>query len=146
MKQKHYLRISSHLNENNKMDFEIMYSFDTAARGYHYYGRCWQPEINQTLYLSHEKNKHFDSITIKMCHTRGNIVGHLPMEISRITKFLLNRGARMKATLRSTHYRRSPLVQGGLEIPCTVKVSLMPTQLSKKLVDRYRELVERFYF
>ena len=73
-----------------------------------------------------------------MCDTRGNIVGHLPMEISRITKFLLDRGARIEATLRSIQYRRSPLVQGGLEIPCTVKVSMMPTQLSKKLVDLYR--------
>ena len=81
-----------------------------------------------------------------MCDTRGNIVGHLPMEISCITKFLLDRGARIEATLRSTHYRQSPLVQGGLEIPCTVKVSMMPTQLSKKLIDRYRELVKNFYF
>ena len=68
------------------------------------------------------------------------------MEISRITKFLLDRRARIEATLRSTHYRQSPLVQGGLEIPCTVNVLMMPTQLSKKLVDRYGELVESFYF
>ena len=68
------------------------------------------------------------------------------MEISRITKFLLDYGTRIKATLRSAHYRRSPLVQGGLEIPYMVKVSMMPTQFSKKLVDRYRELVESFYF
>ena len=70
-----------------------------------------------------------------MCDTRGNIIGHLPMEILRITKFLLDRGARIEATLRSTYCRRSPLVQGGLEITCTVKVSMMPTKLSKKLVD-----------
>ena len=78
------------------------------------------------MYLSHEKNNHFDSFAIKMFNTRGNIVGHLPMEISLITKFLLDRDARIKATLRSTHYRRSPLVLGGLEIPWTVKVSMMP--------------------
>ena len=81
-----------------------------------------------------------------MCDTRSNIAGHLPMEISRITKVLLDRGTRIEATLRSTHYRRSPLVQDVLEIPCTIKVSMMPPQLSKKLVDRYRELVESFYF
>ena len=73
-----------------------------------------------------------------MCDTRGNIVGHLPMEISRMTKFLLDRGTRIEATLSSTHCRQSPLVQGDLEIPCMVKVLMMPTQLSKKLVDRYR--------
>ena len=53
MKQKPCLLISSHLNESNKMDFEIMHSFNTAARGYHYNRKCWQPKINQTLYLSH---------------------------------------------------------------------------------------------
>jgi len=68
------------------------------------------------------------------------------MEISRVTKFLLDRGAKITATLRSTNYRRSPLVQGGLEIPCSVKVMMMPTQLNKRLVNRYKDLVESFYF
>ena len=57
LKQKPCLLISSHLNESNKMDFEIMHSFDTVARGYHYYRKCWQPKINQTLYLSHSKKQ-----------------------------------------------------------------------------------------
>ena len=61
------------------MDFEIMYSLDASARGHHYYPRYWQPEVNQTLYLAHEKNNHFDSFAIKMGETRGNIVGHIPM-------------------------------------------------------------------
>ena len=121
LKQKHCLLISSHLNENDKMDFESMYSLDTAARGYHYYRRYWQPEINKTIYLSHEKNNHFDLFAIKLCDIQGNIAEHLPMEISCITKFLLDLGAGIEATLRSTHYRQSPLVQGGLEIHCTVK-------------------------
>ena len=43
-------------------------------------------------------------------------VGHLPMEISRVTKFFMNRGATVTLTLTSEHYRRSPLVQGGVEI------------------------------
>ena len=45
-----------------------------------------------------------------MCDTRGNIVGHLPVEISSITKFLLVCGARIKVKLRLTQYRRPPLV------------------------------------
>ena len=96
--------------------------------------------------MSHEKKQSFDSFAVKMCDTHGNIVEHLSIEILHITKFLLDRGARIEATLRSTHCRQSPLVQGGLVISCTVKVLMMPTQLSKKLVDWYRELVESFYF
>ena len=49
------------------------------------------------------------------------------MEISRVTKFLLDRGANVSAKLRSTHYRRSPLVQGGIEIQCVVTVSTAGT-------------------
>ena len=52
-----------------------------------------------------KKNNHFDSFAIKMCETRGNIVGHLPVEISSITKFLLDCGARIEVTLRLTQYR-----------------------------------------
>ena len=85
LKQKHCLVISSHLNDNKKINFEIMYSFNTPARGYHSYRRYWQLEFNQMLYLS-------------------------PMEISSITKSLLDCGPRIEATLRLTHYRRSPLV------------------------------------
>ena len=52
-------------------------------------------------------------------------VGYLPREISRISKFTIERGAIADVELTSDHYRRSPLVQGGLEIKrkVTVKVS-----------------------
>ena len=37
-------------------------------------------------------------------------VGHISVEISRGTKFLLDRGAEVIAELTEKHYRRSPLV------------------------------------
>lgn len=48
----------------------------------------------------------------------GRTEGHLPMENSRTTKFLLDHEARINAKLTSYMYCVSPLVQGGLEIPC----------------------------
>jgi len=51
-------------------------------------------------------------------------VGHLLREISRPTKYLLDRGAIVSAELSATHYRKSPLFQGGLEIPCVVTVTM----------------------
>ena len=59
--------------------------------------------------------------------TKKEIVGNLLMEISQVTKFLLDRGANVSAKLKSTHYRRSPLVRGGIEIPCVVTVSMPGT-------------------
>ena len=66
------------------------------------------------------------------------IVGHhLPREISRPTKFLVARGAVMHAQISSVKYRRSPFIQGGLELSCLFFVSMPPTVLNEKLIDRY---------
>ena len=83
---------------------------------------------------------------VKTCsRASGAIVGHLPMEVARPTYFLLLRGARIEATLTSTHYRRSPLMQGGLEIPCSVSVCMMLTLTNKKIIDVYKDLIDAHY-
>ena len=45
-------------------------------------------------------------------------MGHLPIEISRITKLILQKDARVQATVTGGYYRRSPLIKGGLEVLC----------------------------
>ena len=67
------------------------------------------------------------------------------MEISRVIKFLLDIGANVSAKLRRTYYRRSPLVQGGIEIPCLVTVSKPGTVINQLLMERYTQLVETLY-
>ena len=57
-------------------------------------------------------------------------VGHLPRELSQIAKFILNRGVKVIATLTSTNFCRSHLVQGGLEIACKVTVKI-PAAIKK---------------
>ena len=59
--------------------------------------------------------------------------------------YLLNRGAIVKAIITCSFYRRSPLFQGGLEIPCMVTVSMPGTIRNHLLLDRYRELVTDLY-
>ena len=96
--------------------------------------------------LFHEEGNTFDRFAIKVCKKDKNeIVGHLPMEISRVTKFLLDRGANVSAKLTSTHYRRSPLVQGGIEIPYAVTMSMPGTVINQLLMERYKQLVESLY-
>ena len=53
------------------------------------------------------------------------------MEFSRPTKYISERAATVVAKLSSTNYRRSPLVQGGLEISYCVAI-FMPEALKKK--------------
>jgi len=45
-----------------------------------------------------------------------SIIGHLPREISRPTRFFLLRGGVAFAEVINTTHRRSPLVQGRIEM------------------------------
>ena len=75
----------------------------------------------------YEENNPYDHFAIKTLSSDGKIVGHLPREISRVTKFFLDHGANISVKLTSRHYRRSPFVQGGMEIACLVRQrSLQP--------------------
>ena len=64
------------------------------------------------------------------------------MEISRATKFLIDRGANVTAQVTSDHYRRSPLVQGGIEIPCKVTVKISGTVINLMIMEKYTQLVQ----
>ena len=85
--------------------------------------------------------------SIKVCKSNNaqSVVGHLPMEISRITKFILQRGARVQATVTGKHYRRSPLIQGGLEVPCLVTVTMPRSIMNHLLIAQYEKLLGELY-
>ena len=51
----------------------------------------------------------------------------------------------VKAVTTCSSYRCSPLFQGGLEIPCSVTVTMPGTIQNYLLLDRYRELVAELY-
>ena len=71
-----------------------------------------------------------------------SIIGHLPREISRLTRFFfLLRGGVAAAEVINTTHRRSPLVQGGLEIPVKVGVEIEATAKNRLIIDKYKELV-----
>ena len=118
--------------------------YPTAVCGFHVYRSVWQPKESQVLSCSHEVGNMYDLLAIKTCledeHGEEQIVGHLPLELSRFTKYLLDRGASGIAILSTTHYRRSVLVQGGLEIPCIVKAKMIRTEKNKRILTRYLEL------
>ena len=118
--------------------------FSTAVRGFHYYKTYWIPTENECLDCSHEKENPYDYFAIT-CKKDGMIVGHLPMEISHPTKCLLDRGARITATLTSTSYYASPLVQGGLEIPCLLKIFMPRTVKNTQIISMYEKMIETLY-
>ena len=50
----------------------------------------------------------------------GRVVGHLPREVSKVAWYFLKRGDTINVEVIGRR-RRSPLEQGGLEIPCLMK-------------------------
>ena len=113
--------------------------FSYAIRGYHVYRNNWQPKETETLQCDHESDNDHDLFAIKTCRNAEfypQIVGHLLLEISRFAKFLLDRGATITATFNSTHHRRSPLMQGGLEIPCIINAKLIGTKKNKEILAK----------
>ena len=129
------------------MNANRTFQFSAAVRGYHVFQKTWQPTENETLNCFHDAGNKYDPFSIKTWQVDNcrKTVGHLPREFSRATKFLLDRGATVNAKLTTTHYRRSPLFQGGLEIPCIVTVSMPGTVRNHMVMDRYKEIVTGLY-
>lgn len=128
------------------MAYSKVFEFSAAVRGYHYYKSFWNPQREQFLECHHEFGNPFDRFAIKVCEIGDtNAVGHLPREILRVTKFFMDRGAIVNAKLTSEHYRRSPIVQGGMEIPCKITVKIAGTCINLLLMEKYKQLIEELY-
>ena len=67
------------------------------------------------------------------------------MELSRISKFILDKGAKIEVKLHKTRYRRSPVIQGGLEIPCDLVIRIPKTMESGELLKKYLKLFKNCY-
>ena len=72
-------------------------------------------------------------------------MGDLPKDISRFTYYIVLYGARVTAKVIDTQHRRSPLVQGGLEIPIQVMVETDYTEKNRLCLDKYESLVNEKY-
>lgn len=75
---------------------EEVHTFTAAVRGFHYYQRFWRPQENEQLDCVYEPDNVFDGFAIKTVDKNGDNIGHLPKEISRVTKYFLDRGFTMQ--------------------------------------------------
>ena len=82
---------------------------------------------------------------LKTCRLGDRItVAHLPRKISRSTKYLIARGAKVTGKLSSTNYREFPLLQGGLETPCVVTITLPASIKGHMLIQRYKNWLKNY--
>ena len=48
-----------------------LFDYSSAVRGYHYYRDYWQPQPEQKLVCSHEKNNPYDFFAIKVVFAKS---------------------------------------------------------------------------
>ena len=124
--------------------------FLNGLRGYHEYRAVWTPQLNEGLPTIHERTNPHDRYAIAARKRLTGCIGestvsHLPKEISRVTRFIILYGAVVTVKVLDTHHHRSPLVQGGLEIPIQVIVKLECNSQNKDALSRYEALVNQYY-
>ena len=134
----------------NSNEYFIKHSFLCGLRGFHVYKEIWKPIVGELLRCSHERNNIYDRYAIAANkRLRGrlvdSIIGHLLREISRATRFFLLRGGMVHLKVTDENYRRSPLIQGGLEIPVEVICEMDDTPRNRAIMERYKTLVTTQY-
>ena len=74
------------------------------------------------------------------------IVRHLPRELSRPTRYLLDPGMIVTATITSEHYWESPLFQGRLEIRCVIiTFAMIATVCGHLLLQSFVQFVKTHF-
>ena len=97
---------------------------DSAIRGFHVYSTVWAPVLHEQLYSSQDHGNTRDQFAVALVKTSTGstgppvTVGHVPKEISRICWYFIQHDGEITCEVTGVDKRRSPLVQGGMEIPC----------------------------
>ena len=129
---------------------ELCVRFLCGLRGYHVYKKDWTPRINKVLPAVHEVSNTYDRYAIAAKkklpgQLAPSTVGHLSKEISKFTRFIILYGATVTIKVTDVNHRRSPLIQGGLELPVEVTATMENTKKNEIAITKYRDLVTHSY-
>ena len=128
----------------------LNFKFLCGLRGFHVYSDKWKPWIGERISIVHEKRNIHDINAIAGKKTlpgilAPSIIGHLPKEVSRYTRHIIEHVAQLCAFVISTTHRVSPLIQGGLEIPIRVEIKLPYYEVNDSNLKKYKQLIEENY-
>ena len=128
----------------------LNFKFLCGLRRFHVYSDKWKPRIEERISIAHEKRNIHDINAMAGKKTlpgtlAPSIIGHLPKEISRYTRYIIEHGAQVCAFVISTTHRISPLIQGGLAIPIRVEIKLRYDEVNDSNLKKYKQLIEENY-
>ena len=110
---------------------EETYALESVVRGHHVYKACWDPVIGESLQVHCQGNNSHDAYAVATSRN-GNVVGHVPIEFSRVTWYFLQHGGRISCEITGRR-KISAVALKGLVVPCTYTYFGKPVMI-KKLV------------
>ena len=142
----------SHFSLTTEMDSSLVlnFAFPCGLRGFQVYKELWNPRLDEKLDTIHKQNNLHDSYAVAAIRKpvswlRPVVVGHPPREISRFARFIILHGASVKIKASDTKYQRSPLIQGGLEIPVEVEVQMENSSENQQTPSKHKTLIAKNY-
>ena len=118
--------------------------FSSAVRGFHVNKRNMKPEERELLKCSHEEDNLYVIFSMKVCKPSiDEIASHLPMLISRITKFIMVGGVSVTVKIIGKYNWRSHLVQSVLEGLCEMMVMMSRSVVNHLFLTRYEKGAKR---
>ena len=91
-------------------------SFESVVRGFHVYNAIWTPVLNTEHSTQQEHGNTEDQYAVSIINN-DVVVGHVLKELSQTFWLFIERGGEISCKLTGRRLR-SPLLQGGMEIPC----------------------------
>lgn len=109
------------------------FTFQSCIRGYHIYKDIWEPKIDEEVNGHIEDNNDYDKFAVAFLKNK-KIVGHVPLEYSKVCNFFLKRGGHITAKITGKRENNNC----GLELPALYifKGSKKDTDILQKLLKK----------
>ena len=118
---------------------------DSCVRGYHVYDEIWTAVLGEVLITERELHNVADRYAVAVKKHSGETVGHLPKKILMLCSMFIDKGGDITCVVTGNRRYSSDLIQGGLEIPCSLvfrgKEKLISTV--KKLLGLKKKLRQK---
>ncbi len=110
----------------------------SCIRGYHVYQEVWTPYVGEIITSKRQPLNVKDRYAVSTPKMDGEVVGHLPRKVSKIFSLFLCHGGVITCEVTGSRKRSTDLVQGGLEVPCLLRI-----KGNKKDVSTFKKLLSK---
>ena len=103
---------------------------EVISRRYHVYKTIWNAILGEILKFRRDRDNEKDWYAAGVFQNEV-LVGHLPKKYSRVCAIFFDKGGQIHCTVVGRRQYSSDLVQGGLEIPCSLTFTSSKATIKK---------------